>query len=250
VTPLAKLLEAALFASPRPIPFDALATLDADASPAALSSALDELREHYDVDGHGVELVEQGGGWQILTRPEYTEAIERAQVSVRPQRLSSPSLETLAIIAYRQPIGRAEIEEIRGVAVGSVLKSLHERNLIDIVGRSEGIGRPLLYGTTPLFLEQFGLRHLEELPRADELAIALRGAGGLVGTPVEPPPPLLPLGEHILPAAQQDIAPVAADDSEQEVADAVAEDAERVHPTLGESPYASSDEPVHPASVE
>jgi len=200
VTPLAKLLEAALFASPRPIPLDALATLDLDASPAALASALDELREHYDVDGHGVELIEQGGGWQILTRPEYTEAIERAHVSVRPQRLSSPSLETLAIIAYRQPIGRAEIEEIRGVAVGSVLKSLHERNLIDVVGRSEGIGRPLLYGTTPLFLEQFGLRHLEELPRADELAIALRGAGGLVGTPIEPPPPLLPLGEAAVTA--------------------------------------------------
>jgi segregation and condensation protein B len=202
VTPLAKLLEAALFASPRPIPFDALATLEPEASPAALSAALDELREHYDVDGHGVELVEQGGGWQILTRPEYTEAIERAQVSVRPQRLSSPSLETLAIIAYRQPIGRAEIEEIRGVAVGGVLKSLHERSLIDIVGRSEGLGRPLLYGTTPLFLEQFGLRHLEELPRADELAIALRGAGGLVGTPAEPPPPLLPLGEHLTPPAE------------------------------------------------
>jgi segregation and condensation protein B len=204
VTPLAKLLEAALFASPRPIPAEALATLDPEASPAALQAALDELREHYDVDGHGVELIEQGGGWQILTRPEYTEAIERAHVSVRPQRLSSPSLETLAIIAYRQPIGRAEIEEIRGVAVGSVLKSLHERQLIDVVGRSEGIGRPLLYGTTPLFLEQFGLRHLDELPRADELAIALRGAGGLVGTPVEPPAPMLPLEGEGAEAAQTD----------------------------------------------
>jgi segregation and condensation protein B len=180
VTPLAKLLEAALFAAARPIALEALATLDPESSPAAVSAALDELREHYDVDGHGVEVVEQGGGWQILTRAEYAEAIERAQVAVRPQRLSGPSLETLAIIAYRQPIGRAEIEEIRGVAVGSVLKSLHERGLIDIVGRSEGIGRPLLYGTTPQFLEQFGLRHLEELPRADELAIALRGAGGAV----------------------------------------------------------------------
>ena len=180
MTPLAKLLEAALFAAPRPIPLDALATLDAESSLAAVASALDELREHYDVDGHGVELVEQGGGWQILTRAEYAEAIERAQVAVRPQRLSAASLETLAIIAYRQPIGRAEIEEIRCVAVGSVLKSLHERGLIDIVGRSEGIGRPLLYGTTSQFLEQFGLRHLEELPRADELAIALRGAGNAV----------------------------------------------------------------------
>src|SRR5580765_8610076 len=139
-----------------------------------LESALDELRDHYETDGHGVELMEVAGGWQILTRPEYTEAIERAQLAARPHRLSGASLETLAIIAYRQPIGRAEIEEIRGVAVGSVLKSLLERGLIDVVGRAEGVGRPLLYGTTPIFLEQFALRHLEELPRADELAIALR----------------------------------------------------------------------------
>jgi len=174
VTPLAKLLEAALFASARPIPTEELAALDPEATPAALLSALDDIREHYDVEGHGVELVEIGGGWQILTRAEYTEAIERAQLAARPQRLSAAALETLAIIAYRQPIGRAEIEEIRGVAVGGVLKSLHERGLIDVVGRGEGLGRPLLYGTTPIFLEHFALRHLEELPRADELAVALR----------------------------------------------------------------------------
>jgi segregation and condensation protein B len=174
VTPLAKLLEAALFASSRPIPAEELRTLDPEASPAAVQAALDELREHYDVDGHGVELVELAGGWQILTRAEYTEAIERAQLAARPQRLSAAALESLAIIAYRQPIGRAEIEEIRGVAVGGVLKSLHERGLIDVVGRGEGLGRPLLYGTTPLFLEHFALRHLEELPRGDELAIAMR----------------------------------------------------------------------------
>ena len=174
MTPLAKLLEAALFASARPVPTEELAALETEASPAALLAAIDELREHYDVDGHGVELVEVAGGWQILTRPEYTEAIERAQLAARPQRLSAAALETLAIIAYRQPIGRADIEEIRGVAIGGVLKSLHERGLIDVVGRGEGVGRPLLYGTTPVFLEHFALRHLEELPRADELAIALR----------------------------------------------------------------------------
>jgi segregation and condensation protein B len=78
------------------------------------------------------------------------------------------------VIAYRQPIARADVEEIRGVSIGGVLKSLHERGLVDVVGRSDGLGRPLLYGTTPLFLEQFALRHLEELPRADELAVALR----------------------------------------------------------------------------
>ncbi len=174
MSPLAKLLEAALFASARPIPADELAELDPEASPAAIRAALDEIREIYDVDGHGVELVELGDGWQILTRPEYAEVIERAQLAVRPQRLSGAALETLAIIAYRQPIGRAEIEGIRGVNVGSILKSLHERGLIEVVGRAEGLGRPLLYGTTSLFLEQFALRHLEELPRADELAIALK----------------------------------------------------------------------------
>jgi segregation and condensation protein B len=191
VNPLAKLLEAALFASPRPIPTQELAALDDDASPAAVHAALEELREHYDVDGHGVELVEQGGGWQILTRPEYTEAIERAQVAVRPHRLSSAALETLAIIAYRQPIGRAEIAEIRGVDVGAILKSLLERGLIEVVARGEGLGRPLLYGTTPLFLEQFALRHLNELPRVDELAVALRRPGAL--TPGEPEP--VPAGD-------------------------------------------------------
>jgi segregation and condensation protein B len=175
-SPLAKLLEAALFASARPVTIDELTALDADAGTDDVAAALTELREHYDGDGHGIELMEVGGGWQILTRPEYTEAIERAQLAARPHRLSAAALETLAIIAYRQPIGRAEIEEIRGVAVGGVLKSLHDRGLIEVTGRAEGIGRPLLYGTTPVFLEQFALRHLEELPRADELAIALRSA--------------------------------------------------------------------------
>jgi segregation and condensation protein B len=176
VTPLAKLLEAALFASAVPVPLDDLRAIatHADDGESTLDDALTELREHYDTDGHGVELVEVAGGWQILTRPEYTEAIERAQLARRPQRLSAAALETLAIIAYRQPIERGEIEEIRGVGAGAILKSLHERGLIDVVGRGEGLGRPLLYGTTPAFLEQFALRHLEELPRADELAIALR----------------------------------------------------------------------------
>jgi segregation and condensation protein B len=184
VTSLAKLLEAALFASARPIATDELATLDPDASGAELQAALDEIREHYDVEGHGVELVEIGGGWQILTRAEYTEAIERAQLAARPQRLSAAALESLAIIAYRQPIGRAEIEEIRGVAVGGVLKSLHERGLIDVVGRGEGLGRALLSGTPPAFLALFALPHLAELPRADVLAVAVRSAAPLVPEPL------------------------------------------------------------------
>lgn len=176
MSPLARLLEAALFASARPIPAEVLQQLDPESSPAAVAAALDELRQHYDEHGHGVELATVGEGWQVLTRPEFTEAIERAQLAARPQRLSGAALETLAIIAYRQPIGRAEIEEIRGVGAGALLKSLQERGLIDVVGRGEGMGRPLLYGTTALFLEHFSLRHLGELPRADELAVALRPA--------------------------------------------------------------------------
>ena len=174
MNPLAKLLEAALFASPRPVEVAELAALDGDVSRADVIAALAELKEHYDADRHGVELVEQGGGWQILTRPEFTQAIERAQMAVRPQRLSGAALETLAIIAYRQPIGRAEIAEIRGVDVGAILKSLLERGLVEVTARGEGLGRPLLYATTPMFLEQFALRHLEELPRVDELAISFR----------------------------------------------------------------------------
>ena len=181
--PLAKLLEAALFSSAHPVAVADLKAMVADGETTGddVTAALKELRHHYDEDGHGVELIEVAGGWQILTRPEYTETIERAQLAARPQRLSAAALETLAIIAYRQPIGRAEIEEIRGVGAGQMLKSLHERELIEVVGRGEGLGRPLLYGTTPGFLEQFALRHLGELPRADELAVALRD-------PNAPPP--------------------------------------------------------------
>jgi segregation and condensation protein B len=123
-----------------------------------------------------VELVEIAEGWQILTRPIFAEAIERAAFAARPQKLSGAALEVLSVIAYRQPVGRAEVEEIRGVSCGGVLRLLQERGLIDVAGRSEGLGRPLLYATTPLFLEHLGLRDLADLPRTDELAVALRPA--------------------------------------------------------------------------
>ena len=173
MTPLAQLLEAALFSASRPLAAEELVTLDQDISLADVRAALDQLREHYDFDQHGVELVEMAGGYQIVTRAVHAAAIERAQFSARVPRLSAATLETLAVIAYRQPVGRAEIEEIRGVAAGGVLRTLQERGLIEVVGRAEGLGRPLLYGTTPLFLELLGLRDLSDLPRAEELSIAL-----------------------------------------------------------------------------
>jgi segregation and condensation protein B len=174
LSPLSQLLEAALFAANRPLTLDELGALDGDAGGADVRAALDALREHYDFDGHAVEVVELGGGWQILTRAVFAAAVERAQAAQRTPRLSPATLETLATIAYRQPVGRAEIEEIRGVSAGGVLRTLQERGLIEVVGRSEGLGRPLLYGTTPLFLELLGLRDLADLPRAEELTIALQ----------------------------------------------------------------------------
>ncbi|MBI4420354.1 MAG: SMC-Scp complex subunit ScpB [Gemmatimonadetes bacterium] len=174
MNPLIRLLEAALFSAAHPLSLDQLARLDPLASPEDLRAALDQLRETYANGGHGIELVELADGFQLLTRREFADAIAQAQIVQRPRKLSAAAMETLAIIAYRQPVGRAEIEEIRGVMADGVLRLLQERGLIDVVGRSEGLGRPLLYGTTPSFLEMLGLKDLSELPRADELAVALR----------------------------------------------------------------------------
>ena len=178
---LARLIEAALYAAERPVTPEELASLASDASRADVDAALAELREFYAREDHGIELKQIAGGWQFLTRPEYAEAIERAQFALRPRRLSPAALETLAIVAYRQPVSRADVEEIRGVDCGAVLLKLEERGLIEIVARGEGIGRPLLYGSTVKFLELLGLNDLGELPRLDELSVALRPP-----TPAEP----------------------------------------------------------------
>ncbi len=172
--PLTKLLEAALFSAARPVTFEELLALEPEAGEEEVRSGLAELKDLYDVGEHGVELVELAEGFQVLTRRECAEAIAQAQLVSRPRRLSVAAMETLAIIAYRQPVGRAEIEQIRGVAADGVLRLLQERGLIDVVARGEGLGRPLLYGTTPAFLELLGLKDLHELPRLDELSVALR----------------------------------------------------------------------------
>ncbi|HTR19625.1 MAG TPA: SMC-Scp complex subunit ScpB [Gemmatimonadales bacterium] len=174
MSPLAKLLEAALFAASRPLTLDELATLDESAGLEGTRAALEELRASFAGADHGVELLEIADGWQFLTRPEYAEAIERAQFALRPRRLSPAALETLAIIAYRQPVGRIEVDEIRGVDSGAVIDKLVERGLVEIQSRGEGLGRPLLYGTTPPFLEILGLKSLDDLPRLEELSVALR----------------------------------------------------------------------------
>lgn len=169
-----QIVEAVLFASDAPLTAGEIARADESLDEDQVEAALEQLRAEYDDAGRSFQIVELAEGHQILTRAEFAPYLERFDNVPRPSRLSGPSLETLAIIAYRQPIGRLEIEYIRGVGASGVIRTLQERNLIDVVGRSEGIGRPLLYGTTRHFLEHFGFRSLEELPRPEELPIVLR----------------------------------------------------------------------------
>ncbi len=168
-----RMVEALLFASHAPLTAAELARADEALDEERVSAAIRELRLEYERDGRAFGIFEIGGGYQLLTRPEYAPLLERFDAVPTSARLSSPALETLAIIAYRQPVGRAEVEEIRGVGAEGVLRTLLERELIEVAGRAEGLGRPLLYGTTRRFLEHFGFRDLEDLPRADELAVVL-----------------------------------------------------------------------------
>jgi segregation and condensation protein B len=169
-----QIVEAVLFASDAPLTAGEIARADESLDEDQVEAALELLKAEYDETNRSFQIVELAEGHQILTRAEFAPYLERFDNVPRPSRLSGPSLETLAIIAYRQPIGRLEIEYIRGVGASGVIRTLQERNLIDVVGRSEGIGRPLLYGTTRHFLEHFGFRSLEELPRPEELPIVLR----------------------------------------------------------------------------
>jgi segregation and condensation protein B len=169
-----QIVEAVLFASDAPLTASEIARADETLDEDQVEQALQALRAEYDEGGRSFQLVELAEGHQILTRPEFASYLERFDNVPRPSRLSGPALETLAIIAYRQPIGRLEMEYIRGVGVSGVIRTLQERDLIDVVGREEGLGRPLLYGTTRHFLEHFGFRSLEDLPRPEELPIVLR----------------------------------------------------------------------------
>jgi segregation and condensation protein B len=135
-----------------------------------IENALTDLEKDHAASGRSYYLACVAGSWQFVTRPDYMPWLRTLfGVKTRPPRLSAPALETLAIVAYRQPITRAEIEQVRGVAVDGVVSTLLERGLIENAGRAEVVGRPMTYATTPLFLEYFGLRNLDELPAADEL---------------------------------------------------------------------------------
>jgi segregation and condensation protein B len=161
-------LEALLFSSDQPLPLSLLAE-SLDAPPDAVAAALRELETAYAMRGAGVEVREIAGGHLLVTAPEHAEWVGRLLRGRKRMRLSRAALETMAIIAYKQPVTKSEVEAIRGVDSSAVLATLLERNLVTIRGRSKVVGRPLLYGTTQEFLDYFGLRELSELPRPEEL---------------------------------------------------------------------------------
>jgi segregation and condensation protein B len=179
---------------------------------ADIEAALDQLRADHQTAARSYRLACVAGAWQFVSQPEYAPwLVALLGLKARAPRLSQPALETLAIIAYRQPITRAEVEQVRGVTIDGVMQTLQERGLVEQVGRAEVAGRPMTYGTTALFLEHFGLRGLDELPAADELRRipVTRPEGLLTADPglATAPPDQLTLAEVEQPAPPADSGP-------------------------------------------
>jgi segregation and condensation protein B len=180
---LDKVIEALLFSAQKPLSIREITTAIKSAEdPAAagpnefarvreaeVAAAIEQLKTEYVEQGRAFQLIEKAEGWQLATDPKYAPWVRQLFPVPKPARLSAPALETLAIIAYRQPITRADVEAVRGVNIDGVLQTLMERGLVKIAGRAEIPGRPLLYETTQFFLDHFGLRDLDELPNVEEL---------------------------------------------------------------------------------
>jgi segregation and condensation protein B len=180
-----RILEALVLSAPEPMPAGRLASVVPDATPGLVQELVVELNAEYEMQERGFEISHVAGGYQLRTRPELAEHV-RALQPRRAVRLSRASLETLAVVAYKQPVTRAEIEHVRGVDAGAVVRTLLERNLVRIAGHREIPGRPMLYATTKRFLEVFGLASLEDLPTLRELEELLppgaHGESGEVAT--------------------------------------------------------------------
>lgn len=166
---LKRVIEALLFASAKPLTIQEIRRMIKSASPAEIKEVLERLKAEYAEQHHSFELLEIANGYEIATRKEYAPWIFKIELQKRAKAVTQSALETLAILAYKQPITRAEIEELRGVDVSGVMTTLTERGLIKIVGKKEVPGRPFLYGTTEKFLEHFGLKSLENLPSIEEI---------------------------------------------------------------------------------
>lgn len=168
--PASAIVEALLFATDSPVAASKIAQVAGELSVAEVKKYIEALNARYESNASAFRIVEVAKGFQMLTLPQFNPWLNKLLSVRRETKLSSASLETLAVVAYKQPVTRAKIEEIRGVAAGEMLQRLREANLIKIVGRAEELGRPLLYGTTRKFLEVFGLVSLADLPTVEALA--------------------------------------------------------------------------------
>ena len=164
---LARVVEALLFSAEEPLSAREIARA-ADSDSATTRKVLKTIKERYDQQRCPWDLAEVAGGYRLVTRPEFYQVIQRLKTQTTQRKLTQAALETLALIAYRQPIGRAEIESARGVGAGPVLRLLLEKKLIKISGRGTGLGQPLLYGTSDYFLDHFGLKSIQDLPKPGE----------------------------------------------------------------------------------
>ena len=162
-----------VFSSERPLPASKINEAAQIGGVRQVRKAIDLLNAQYERERRAFRIVEIAGGYQYQTLPEYGEILARLRKSRTDSRLTQAAMETLAIVAYRQPVLRADVEAIRGVACGEVLRGLMEKNLIRIAGRADEIGRPILYGTTRRFLEVFGLGSIEDLPNAEQLRMPI-----------------------------------------------------------------------------
>jgi segregation and condensation protein B len=196
---LKAIIEALVFASPEPLTPKMLFKLLSDEPREDVSAAVDALKKDY-ADRPGLHLTEVAGGYQITTRPEFHDWVRRLFHERTTQKLTVQGLETLAVIAYKQPVTAAEIGEIRGVNTSGVLSTLLERHLIKIVGRKNVIGRPFLYGTTREFLIRFGLNDLNDLPKVEDMAAALGFDAPAILTERPVTDEMLPLEEDELPS--------------------------------------------------
>ena len=180
---LSRVIEALLFSAQKPLSIrEMVATIKgagtedefsrnefARAKESEIAAALEQLKIEYIQEQRAFQIIEKAEGWQLVTDPAFARWVRQLFPAPKPARLTAPALETLAIIAYRQPITRADVEAVRGVSIDGVLQTLMERGLVKISGRAEVPGRPLLYETTQFFLDHFGLRTLDELPNVEEL---------------------------------------------------------------------------------
>ena len=166
---LKRIIEALLFASPEPLSVARIKLIIQGVETEEVTQALESLKDEYAQESRSFQMVEIGGGYQLATKPDYSVFVGKLVESRTRQRLSKAAMETLAVVAYKQPVVRSTVEGIRGVNADGVLRTLMERDLIRIVGRGDGPGRPLLFGTTREFLLQFGMNKLSDLPGMKEI---------------------------------------------------------------------------------